>query len=44
MTKNKLWNLIMQEADKIQEESNDVEEMKFKLAGLYGRVLKKLNK
>jgi len=40
LTKNRLYNEIMQEVDKIQARSHDEKEMLFKLDGLAGKIRK----
>ena len=44
LTKNRLWSIIMQEADRIQEHSIDVKEMQFKLSALPANVIRLVKK
>jgi hypothetical protein len=43
LTKNRLYNEIMQEIDSMQKNSKDIKDFQFKLAGLYGKVLTIIN-
>lgn len=42
VTKNRVWNLIMQEADKIKTRSHDHKEMLFKLSALPATISKQV--
>lgn len=44
VTKNRFYVLIMNEADKIVNRSNNVAEMKFKLSALPAKVMKEIDK
>lgn len=44
LTKNRLYNLVMQEVDKIAGRSGDVEQMKFKLSSLPANVSRAIKK
>lgn len=42
LTKNRLYNEIMREVDKIEKQSDTPKDMLFKLAGVYGKIQQKV--